>query len=326
MFVHRPEGFITHFVINQHELPEIRAHSIFDNSLPATGHLGSRTQPQRIQILRTGRFHHKNPEQTHHGQLTVITVTVELPAPFLGVGMDIPFHLHGCSFTIFFAFFVRAIDNGIRVRRRRGLAGFAHHHAGPIDVETHVFTEFQLVPQRNFHAIALVAANHQGLDVLTLDPVLDATGIMVSLFFTRFRVLGFLFPDVLDILRQHVHIAGIVIQPLIQGDFHVDGGNIILLHRSRRRAFSSARHRDRFDVAIGSQQVVAFSGTVLMHRGHGVVATRGGFSHFFLHLLHQPLMLLFNECGAFGSPLLGIFDDGLPFEAFSPCRGLVIHP
>ena len=326
VLVHRPERFVTHFMINQHEFPEIRAHAVLNNGLPAARHLRSRPHSQGIQILRTGWFDHEHSEQTHHGQLTVITVTVELPAPFLGVGMDVPFHLHGRGFTILFAFFIGAIGNGIRIRRRRRLTGFADHHARPVDVKTHVLAEFQRVPERDFHAITLVAANHQGLDVLPLDPVLHPTGIMVPFFFARVRVLGFLFPNTLDILRQRVHVAGIVIQPLIQRDFHVDRGNIIMLYRSRGRAFSAARHRHRFDVAVGSQQVVALASAILVHHGHRVVAARVGFGHFFLHLLHQPLMLLFDKRGALGSPLLGILNNGLPFEAFGPGGGLVIHP
>ena len=54
------------------------------------------------------------------------------------------------------------------------------NHAGSIDMETDIFTELQLITKGDGHAIALVSTDHQRLDVLTLNSVFHAAGIMVA--------------------------------------------------------------------------------------------------------------------------------------------------
>jgi hypothetical protein len=48
-------------------------------------------------------------------------------------------------------------------------------------------------------------------------------------------------------------------------------------------------------------------------------------THFFLHLVHQALMLTLDQSGSLCLALYGILGNGLPLELFSPCWGLFGH-
>ena len=256
-------------MVNQHELAKIRTRAVPDHRLPAASIFRGGTRSQRIVVLRPARLNDEHPEQAHDRQFPVITVRMELPSPLLGVRMDVPFHLDGLSHAVLFTIFRRTGSHRIRVGRGCGLPGCTHDHVGPVDVEADLLAEFQRVPKRDFDAIALVAANHQGLNPLILDAVLHAAGIMMAFFLPSRRVLRFFFADHGNVFGQGVHVAGIEIQPLVQGNLHVDGGNVIV---PRRRGFGaqSSFHRNRLDVGIGGQQAVGRPGPVLVHHRHGI--------------------------------------------------------
>ena len=252
VLVHRTKRFIAHLMINQHELAKIRARAVLDHRLPPAAVFRSRPRSQRIIVFRPARLDDEHPEQPHDRQFPVIAVRVELPAALLGVRMDVPFHFDGLSDAILFTIFGRAGRHRIGIRRGRGLPGLTHDHVGPVDVKADLFAEFQRVPKRDLHAVALIAANHQGLNPLILDAVFHATGIMMAFFLPSLGVLRFFFTNVGNVFGQGVHIPGIEIQPLVQGDLHVDGGDVIVPHRCGFGAQSSL-HRNRLDVGIGGQ-------------------------------------------------------------------------
>ena len=153
-------------------------------------------------------------------------------------------------------------------------------------METHVFPEFQLIAQGNFHAIALVCTNHQRLDVLTLNAILHATWVMMSFDLTRVSIFGFFFTNLIDIIGQDIHVTRVVIQPLVQGNLHINNRNIIVSNLSECGTFPTTTHGHWLNVWIRIKQVVPFPGTILMHHGHGVESTRLRIGHFFLHLFH----------------------------------------
>ena len=322
VLVHRTKRLVTHFMVNQHELAEIRARAVLDHRLPPASVLRGGPRSQRIVVLRPARLDDEHPEQAHDRQFPVITVRMELPSALLGVRMDVPFHLDGLSDAVLFTVFRRTGRHRIRVGRGCRLPGCTHDHVGPVDVQADLLAEFQRVPQRDFHAIALVAANHQGLDPLVLDAVLHAAGIMMAFFLPGRRVLRFFFANVGNVFGQGVHVAGIEIQPLIQGNLHVDGGHVILPHR-RGVGAQAALHRNRFDVGIGGQQAVGRPGPVLVHHRHGIEGARciALMLRVFLHLPHQTLMLQLDQRRALGASFHRVFRDGLAFEPFSPPRG-----
>ena len=212
LLVHGTKGFIAHLVIDDHELAEVRAGSVLDDRLPAALHRSRIAGPQRIEIVRPFWLHDERAEETHDRQLTIVAVAVELPAAFLRGGMDVPLEVLTLPLR----------HDRVRIRGGCCLAGRVHHHAGPMDVQADVLAAFQLVLQRHLYAVALVPADHQRLDPLTLETVRHRAGVMPFLLAPRL-VLGLLFADLVYILGQHVHVTGIEIQPLVDRDLDVDG-------------------------------------------------------------------------------------------------------
>ncbi len=64
MLVDRPEGFVTDFMINDHEFTEVRTRAIFNHHLPATFCLCSRTGSQRLPVLGIPWFHNEGTGET----------------------------------------------------------------------------------------------------------------------------------------------------------------------------------------------------------------------------------------------------------------------
>ena len=316
LLVHRTEGFITDFMINQHEFTEIRPHRGINDRLPAASHLGRLTLAERIEIPRPLRFHHKGPEHAHHGQLTVIAVGMELAPAFLRVGMDVPFHLHALALR----------GDGIPVRRRGGFSGRADQHAGAVDMQAHRLAPLQRVSQRDPHAIPLIAPDHQRLDVITLNTIGDGAGIvLVLLVFASRLVLGLFGTDLFKVLREGVHVAGVEVEPLVQRDLDVDGGDIVFLDR-RGGGASAARDSHRLRIRLRGQKKTL--PIVLMHRGHAV--EHAGIArlpdlHLACHLFHEPVMLHLNQRGPGGAARHGVLHDGLAFELLRPRLIRVIH-
>jgi hypothetical protein len=78
-----------------------------------------------------------------------------------------------------------------------------------------------LLLKLDLDAIALVAAKDEGLNPLILQPVHHCARV-VPFHVARLFILRFFRAHLVDILRQHVHIAGIKIEPHIQRDLDVD--------------------------------------------------------------------------------------------------------
>ena len=65
LLIDRAERLIANFMVDNHELAEIRAGAVLDDRLPPACHLGGFTFAQRIKIFRPARLHHEGPEQAH---------------------------------------------------------------------------------------------------------------------------------------------------------------------------------------------------------------------------------------------------------------------
>src|SRR5207253_9772730 len=170
--------------------------------------------------------------------------------------------------------------------------------------------------------------DHAGLDVVALTTVGDSTRIVLVLFvLTRLGVLGLFRPNFLEVFGQDIHVAWIKIEPLVQRDLDVDGGDVILPHWGGRGTAATG-HRDRFDTWLRCQQVTL--AIVLVHRGHAVEqAGVGDLSSFHLpgHLFHEPVVLQLDQCRAIGTARYRIFHDRLAFELLRPWLVRVVdHP
>ena len=118
-------------------------------------------------------------------------------------------------------------NNGTWSGRRVGLAGRTDDHRGTIYLKTRVLI-FQLIRKFNANTFALISSNNQGLDGIALKSIGNRTGI--QLLFTSRRILFFFSADFVNVLIQNIHIARVVIAPLIEGDLYIDSGNIILFY------------------------------------------------------------------------------------------------
>ena len=221
LLVDRPEGFVTDFVIEDHVLAEIRARAVVNHHLPAAPGFGRRSQADWFKVTRALRFHHKGSKQPHHRQLAVVAVAMELADAFLHRGVDVPLHVHGLA----------GGQDRVRVGGGGSLAGRADDHARPMNVKAPHFI-LQLVTQRDLDAIALVAPDGKRLDDVALQARRNGSWIELILFVLTSGFVPSLFrAGLLDVFGQDVHVAGIVIQPPIQGDLDGDHRDVIRLHR-----------------------------------------------------------------------------------------------
>ena len=124
LLVQRAERFVADFVIDQHILAKVRTGAVLNDRLPPTGGRRWIARTERLQVARSAGLDDERAEQSHHRQLTVLAIGMELADTFLGVRVDVPLELAG------FLFF----DDRIRVGRRRRGSGGAHHHARSMDM------------------------------------------------------------------------------------------------------------------------------------------------------------------------------------------------
>src|SRR2546428_9566978 len=197
-----------------------------------------------------------------------------------------------------------------------------------MDMKADRVSAFQGIPQSDLDAVALVATDHEGLDVVALNTVGDSPRVVLVLFvLTRLGVLGLFCSDLFNVLRQDVHIPGVEIEPLVQRDLDVDGGDVILPHWGSRGTSATGR-RYWFNTWLRCQQVTL--AIVLVHRGHAVEqAGVGDQSSFRLpgHLLHEPVVLQLDQCRAIGTARYRIFHNRLAFELLRPWLVTIVdHP
>ncbi len=227
LLVQRTEGFVADFVIEQHEFAEVRSGPVVDVDLPARLDFLVGAAADRIDVLGSLRLHDEGAEEAQHRQLAVMAVGVELPHAFLHVRMDVPLELLRLA----------GRHDGIRIRRRGRFAGRAHDRAGGLDEQAAVF-RFHLVPERHLDAIALIGPDHQRLNHVALQSGGDGARI-IAVLIAGGLVLGLFRTGLLHVLRQDVHVAGIVVEPAVQRDFDVDHRNVVLLDRRIGRALSA---------------------------------------------------------------------------------------
>ncbi len=227
LLVQRTEGFVADLVIEQHELAEVRSGPVIDVHLPTGLHFLVGACAQRVQVPGTLRLDDKRAEETQYRQFPVVAVGVELPHPFLHVRMDVPFK---------FLRLARRHD-GFRIRGRGRLAGRAHDHAGGLDEQAAILA-LHRVAKGHLHAVTLIGAEHQRLNRIALKTSADGARIK-ALFVACGLVLGFLGTDFRDIVRQHVHVARIEIQPAVQRDLDIDHGDVKLFGRRASRTLAA---------------------------------------------------------------------------------------
>ncbi len=316
LLVQWPEGLVADFVVVEHELAEVRARPVLDHDLPAAGGRGRIAAAERFPVRGPARLDDERSEEPHDGQLAVVAEGVELADALLGVRVDVPLEIAALVLG----------DDGVGIGGRGGRAGGTYHHGRPMDVQADVLAAFQLVGQLDLDAIALVGADGQRLNPLGLHAGNDGAGIE-ALLVAGFLVLGFLRAHLVEVLVQHIHVAGIVIEPLIQRDLDVDRGHVVLLDRRGRGALAAARHRHRFDAGIGHEQHVLPAGAVLVHHRLSVVHPGVDALHLRImgHMLHDALMLLLDHRRPLGLAGYRVFDDRLSLELFRPSGKLMVH-
>ncbi|TKS57928.1 MAG: hypothetical protein EWM72_03352 [Nitrospira sp.] len=315
LLIQRTEGFIADLVIEQHELAEVRSGPVIDIHLPAALGFRRRTSTsERIHVLRTLRFHDKGAEETHHGQFTVMAVGMELPNALLHLRMDVPLELLRPAGS----------HDGLRIRRQGRFAGRAHDHAGGADEQTAILA-LHLVAERQLDAVTLVGTQDQGLDIVALQAGRDGARIE-ALFVTRHFVLFFLGTDVVDIVGQHVHVAGVEIEPTVQRDLDVDHRHVELLGRHTGRTLPARRHhRLAFGRIRHEQEAAAILAHVLVHHRH--LVERPGrllrlciFLRLLFELLHQTMVLHLHIPRTVRPTLDRILEDCLPLQLLGPSR------
>ncbi len=156
---------------------------------------------------------------------------MKLSAAFLGVGMDIPFHLYRLPF----------FSHRVTIGGRSRLPGLADHHIRTMNVKTGLLTKFKLVSEGEFYAITLISSDHKGLNPLVLKTVSHRAWVTMTIHLSGFGIFGLLFPHLIDVFRQDIHVARIVIKPLIEANLGIDGRNIIFPDRSTGRTISTTR-------------------------------------------------------------------------------------
>src|SRR5581483_10975595 len=95
LLIDRAECLITDFMVDQHELPEIRTGAVSDDRLPPAGLRSGIATTDRLEILGALWLDHERAEQPHDSELAVVAVAVELPATLLGARMDVPLEFLG---------------------------------------------------------------------------------------------------------------------------------------------------------------------------------------------------------------------------------------
>ena len=87
--------------------------------------------------------------------------------------------------------------------------------------------------QRNLDAITLIPSNDQWLNPLILNAIFYAAGIMMAFLFSSGRIFGFFRPNLVQVVGQGIHVTGVIIQPLIEGDLDINGRDIIIAYGGR---------------------------------------------------------------------------------------------
>ena len=213
MAVEGTERLITNFMIHQSKFPKILGIVVGDHGHPATF---QRTASPGIQVTGTPRLNNKRSDQSQRRRITTRMILDHVTA-FLLINRNVP--------LIFLRLFGR--HNGARSGRRVGLAARTDDHGGTIYLKTSVLI-FQLVAEFYADTFSLVSSNNQGLNSIALKSIGNRTG--VQFLFTGRRILFFFRPNFVNVLVQNIHIARVVITPLIEGNFYVDGGNIKLFY------------------------------------------------------------------------------------------------
>ncbi len=122
--IQRTKRFIPDFMIEQHELAEIRSGGVVDIHLPPAVDFGRRASfSERVHIFGAPGFHDERSEKTQDRQFTIVAVRVKLPHALLHLRMDIPLEFLRLAWG----------DNGLGIRCRGRSSSTADDHAGGLD-------------------------------------------------------------------------------------------------------------------------------------------------------------------------------------------------
>ena len=218
IFANRTKRLIPHFVIDNHILAKVGDRRIGDHCLPAAL---ERAAGVRVEIGRSGLLDNKNADHAEPGLLPV-AVAVKRQRAFLMVGRNVP--LIDLALAI--------LHDRVGIGRRRRLTRLLNDRAGAVNMNAdRLFIFFIFVAQGNNHAIALIGPDDQRLNHVTLQAVGRSAGIIF--FFPRRGIGGFFFAHRVDIFGEHIDIAGVEVEPLIQRHLDVRCRDVEFLHGSR---------------------------------------------------------------------------------------------
>ena len=270
----QPERLVSGFMIENHELPEVRSVRHVDHGFPAASHFFA---GEGTQMTGPTRFHDNGPEHTQR-ILLARRMTVECPAAFLQIRSNVPLKLPNLS-CCHESFWIVAVGRFARA---------AHEHLGAID--NHVGRLVgNLVAERDLQAIALVRPDHKRLNQIALKTVGHrATGKGGVIAFTRCLVLLFLASNARDILGQGIHVAGIKIPEPVHGNFDIDCRNI---KRTDRRAGGTAAPLRDLDLVL----ILSHQQDALLHRVRTGSLERAFALHLLLNLLNGPRHLVLQH-------------------------------
>ena len=313
----RAECFVADFVIHQHEFPEVRTGPVLDDDLPTTRGRGGVAVPERFEVLDPRGSTTKDPKSPITVSSRSLAKVWNCRTPFLGARVDVPFELPALLFC----------DDGIGIRRGRAAAPVAL--TTMLDPWMCKLTSRRLpaCSELDLDAVTLVGADGKRLNPLRLHPGITAPGSNPSL--SRASLFLVSSARTLSISSiQHIHVAGIEIEPLVERDLDVDRGYIVLPSPgpwpdTSRPPVCATGSTPR----IGHEEHVLTSCSILVHHGGGVVHPGVDLLHLRIlgHMLHDPLMVLFDHRGTLGLAAHRVLDDRLTFELFRPTRQLMGH-
>ena len=211
-------------MIKKSELTEIPRILISDHSHPTVFH---RLASKRAQVSGTPRLNNESTNQTQCRRITTYMILNHVTA-FLLINRNVP---------LIFPRFARS-NNRTRSGRRVRLAGRTDDHRGTTDLETRIFI-FQPVGELNANTITLVTTNGHRLNCITLQSCRHRTRVKPIFLLTSRKISFLLITNFIDVLIQNIHIARVVISPLVQGDLYVDGRDFIRLGWNIPRTMSA---------------------------------------------------------------------------------------
>ena len=212
MPVERTKRLVTHLMIKQHKFSKISLIIIGDHRHPAALSLPS---GPGVEIFGPTRLNDKSPDQSQCRRIAT-GMAHDHMASLLLIDGNVPF-----EFLRFAGFNDSSLgDRGDRQAR------ITDDHGRTVDLKTGTLV-FNGIAEFNAETISLIGTNHQRLNGVALQTGRYHTRIQFIL--AGRGILFFIGPHLIDVFGQDIHVTGVVISPLVQGDLDIDSGNIVRL-------------------------------------------------------------------------------------------------